>query len=48
MEEKTMIYEWLCDIAITLETLTEQVKGLANTLDLDEDVELDENVESEE
>lgn len=39
MEEKTMIYEWLCDIATTLETLTEQIKGLANVVDLDEDEE---------
>lgn len=42
MEEKTIIYEWLCDIAITLETLTEQIKGLANAIDLDEDVESEE------
>ena len=42
MEEKTMIYEWLCDIAITLETLTEQIKGLANAIDLDEDAESEE------
>ena len=42
MEEKTMIYEWLCDIAITLETLTEQIKGLANVIDLDEDIESEE------
>lgn len=42
MEEKTMIYEWLCDIATTLETLTEQVKGLANAIDLDGDAESEE------
>lgn len=39
MDEKTMIYEWLCDIATILEILTEQVKGLANAIDLDEDEE---------
>lgn len=38
-----MIYEWLCDIATTLEILTEQVKGLANAIDLDEDVESEES-----
>lgn len=37
MEEKAMIYEWLCEIAETLETLTEQVKGLANEICTDED-----------
>ena len=42
MKEKTMIYEWLCDITTTLETLTEQIKGLANTIDLDEDEESEE------
>lgn len=42
MEEKTMIYEWLCDIAITLETLTEQIKGLASAIDLNEDDESEE------
>ena len=42
MNEKTMIYEWLCDIAITLEILTEQIKELANVIDLDEDEESEE------
>ena len=42
MNEKAMIYEWLCDIATTLETLTEQIEGLANTIDLDEDAESEE------
>ena len=42
MNEKTMIYEWLCDIATTLETLTEQIKGLANVIDLDKDEESEE------
>ena len=37
MNEKGMIYEWLNEIAETLQTLTEQVRGLANALDLDED-----------
>lgn len=41
MDEKMMVYEWLCDIATTLETLTEQVKGLVNVIDLDEDEESD-------
>lgn len=45
MEEKRMIYEWLCDIATTLETLTEQVKGLATAIDLDEDAESEEQTE---
>ena len=39
MDEKIMVYEWLCDIVTTLETLTEQIKGLASAIDLDEDVE---------
>lgn len=42
MNEKIMIYEWLCDIVITLETLTEQIKGLANAIDLNEEVESEE------
>ena len=39
MDERALIYEWLCDIATTLDTLTEQVKGLAYAIDLDEDAE---------
>lgn len=37
MEEKAMIYEWLSEIVTTLETLTEQIRGLASAIDLDED-----------
>lgn len=37
MDEKSMIMDWLLEISETLETLTEQVRGLPNALDLDED-----------
>ena len=37
MDEKSMIMDWLLEISETLETLTEQVRGLASALDLDED-----------
>lgn len=37
MEEKAMIYEWLSEIVTTLDTLTDQIRGLVSALDLDED-----------